>query len=285
MNGKETMRACVLLGFPSGYGHPNLASAMSWLNNQAEEDVKVFVVPETGSAICHNFNKLWLLALMNVNHPFTHFAMIHDDIEVGPKWISKLLDIMAETKADVVSVVNSIKNMSGNTSTGYGDPNDWYDYRRLTVKELQKLPPTFSIDDLPEAKAAGNCLLVNTGCWIADMRRTFWGLKDPMTGEHVFKFWQSNRITRWPNGTYCPEFAPEDWNFSRLCHRYGAKVVATTAIKTIHHGSQHYPNSGDWGSEHDDEMIKFMADKKAAYAQPVADILADLNAKKETCLV
>lgn len=285
MERSDKLRACVLLGLPSGYGTPNLASAISAFNNQADADVKVFIKPETGSSLSHNFNKCWLQALGCVNNPITHFAMLHDDVSVSPLWISTLLDVMDETKADLVSAVIPIKNLHGLTSTGYGDPNDWYDYRRLTMKEACELPETFTIDDLPEQKQAGKCLLINTGCWIADMRRAQWNIKDPLTGQLAFHFWQDHRITIWPDGIYCPEFCPEDWNWSRLCHKYGLKVVATRKVKVLHHGNQAYPNDHAWGDATDDEMTGFMAAKKKAYAQPVAKILSELNAKKEKCLV
>lgn len=282
MEGNGKMRACVLLGYPSGYGQPNMASAIAAFNNQADADVKVFIKPETGSALSHNFNKCWLQALGCAGNPITHFAMLHDDVEVEPQWISKLLDVMDATKADMVSTVIPIKNQHGLTSTGYGDPNDWYDYRRLTLKEVAKLPVTFSIDDLPEQKAAGKCLLVNTGCWICDMRRGFWHNKDA-NGELVFRFWQDNRITRWPDGTYCPEFCPEDWNWSRLCHKYGVKVVATRAIKAVHHGHYPFTNNPNWGDETDDEIIGFLAAKKKAYS--LDKVFEKLDAQKIPCLV
>jgi hypothetical protein len=235
--------------------------------------------------LCHNFNKLWINALLQTGRPFTHFAMLHDDVEVSPRWISTLLGEMERTGADLMSVVIPIKNNHGLTSTGYGDPGDWYDYRRLTMREVFRLPETFSLDDLPKAKAAGKCLLVNTGCWIADLRRTQYRLRNPLSGEMVFRFWQDHRLSIWPDGTACPEFAPEDWNWSRLCHQHGLKVFATRKVKAIHHGNCPYPNTQEWGDETDTEMDGFLKSKQEAFAMPVADILKNLNARKDKCLV
>ena len=72
--------------------------------------------------------------------------------------------------ADVVSTVLPIKDRRGVTSTAIDDPEDeWTPLRRLTMREVHRLPETFSAQ--ADCGYPNNALLVNTGCFVLDLRK------------------------------------------------------------------------------------------------------------------
>jgi|GEM_PF-5345325 len=262
----KEFRPVFFVGMPSGSAHPNQKAAEAfYLKITQKHRGRVVLVANTSSSLCHNFNILWSAGL---NFPgVTHFGMLHDDVVPAAEWwIDVLYDEMVATNADVVSAVNAIKDGKGLTTTGVACVDDEYDYRRLTTKEVTQLPPTFGYDDLPDKfKEGREVFLINTGCWIADVRKPWWR---EMTdaGTYRFCFQQHHRISfdeteRKP----VVEFAPEDWLFSRYCHEVGAKVMATTKAVTFHQGNTGYPAHYGWGDcDTDTEAIEFHKTKPLA---------------------
>ena len=96
----------------------------------------------------------------------SHFCLLHDDIVPEPLWLDKMMRIMEEQHADILSVVVPLKNDKGLTSTaldvGVGDEDPHWRVKRLTLKEIYNdYEPTFTHEKL----------LVNTGLMLVDLRK------------------------------------------------------------------------------------------------------------------
>lgn len=202
----------------------------------------VYPEPARGSLLANVFNVVWTQALeARDNHGVTHFAMLHADVAPQLGWADVLLAECERLKADVVSCVLPIKDGRGVTSTAIDNPGDpWRPLRRLTMREIAKLPETFTAAD---AGYPGHRLLLNTGCWLADLRK-------PWADDAYFTI-QDRRVIR--DGKRDVETIPEDWFFSRLVQDAGGKVYATRKVKAIHRGEAMYPNHGAWGAWERDE--------------------------------
>jgi hypothetical protein len=204
------------------------------------------------SALCHNFNNLLNEAL---NENFTHFAMLHTDVVPEAGWLDKLMFKLEEMSADLISVVIPIKTPEGFTSTGIGNHDDPYNpIRRFTMKEIFELPETFTAHD---AGYGGYPLLINTGCWVADLRNPMWTALDE-NGEARFSFQQINRRTL-RDGKWVAEFEPEDWRLGKALHKSGARYYATRCVKLRHVGETTYSNAHAWGTYETDPLAKEMA--------------------------
>jgi hypothetical protein len=186
------------------------------------------------SLLAHNFNRLWCAALNQRRQlGLTHFAMHHADVAGGPGWLDVLVEEMDRVGADVLSVIIPIKDGRGLTSTGLQDPHSDR-IRRLTMKEVWELPPTFSARDLEPGKR----LMVNTGLWICDYTR-------PWVEEVCFEV--RDRIDRGEDGLFRANVLSEDWNFSGWCADRGLKVFATRAVAVAHLGRAAFRNDSAWG--------------------------------------
>jgi hypothetical protein len=189
---------------------------------------------EGGSLLSLVFNRLWCRALNERSEQgYTHFAMHHSDIQAPVGWMDVLLEELEKHRADVLSAVVAIKDYRGLTSTGYR-PDDLGPITRLTVKEVDRLPETFSIDDLGRP---GHWLMVNTGLWICRFT-------EPWIEKVCFNV--CDAIVE-QDGLFHPRCLPEDWNFSGFCARQGLKVMATRKLRVLHHGDSGFPNNGTWG--------------------------------------
>lgn len=191
---------------------------------------------------CENFNKLWSEALnTRAEKGWTHFAMIHSDVEPEPGWLDVLLEEMRRVGADVLAVVLAVKDNRGLTSTALQDRTTLYTHR-LTLKELSLMPQTF------DAKATGepdSDLLIASGLWVCDFTKPW--------VENVW-FEMRDRIIRTPDGKFSAANWSEDWNFSRQCRELGVKVFATTKVQARHHGAADYDNfraRGTWAHDED----------------------------------
>lgn len=189
------------------------------------------------SALPSCFNQLWCRALNRWDRgEVSHFAMLHADVIPEAGWLDKLHAEMVTHGADVVSAVVAIKDDRGLTSTAIDDPADpWQAERRLTLKEVLQLPPTFGAADCGYPERA---LLINTGCWLAKL--------GPWANGCHFEF--RDRIVRNRDGERIAQFLPEDWLFARMAHRAGAKVLATRALKVQHAGTIRFDNQKVWST-------------------------------------
>lgn len=276
----ELGKPSIYLAMPCADGTARVMSVLAAVQQASSRGLRVTYGYQGGSCLMHVFNQLWVQAQGGAEQGLvTHFAMLHNDVGADPNWLDVLLDEMNRTGADVVSAVCAIKDLKGITSTAVGSPDDIFDYRRVTTSEVQKLPATFDMSDVARLWAKseltdGKCLLVNTGCMLVDLRKPYWHRADA-AGNMEFAFQQVTRIQRWPNGTWSPEFAPEDWLMSRFVHKQGGKCVATTKVKTRHFGDQIYPNDAAWGQATDVEIDAFWRSRVEAYGHATATPIED----------
>lgn len=224
------------------YGDVNPESAKSFwcfaTNRQERYDHASY--DAGNSLLAHTFNQCWCFALnLRRQRTVTHFAMLHADIVPNNWWLDVLLDEIERTGADMLSAIVPIKSRDGVTSTAIGDPRDSFQRRRLTMREVMKLPKTFDVADCGFPDRA---LFVNTGCWICDFRKPW-----------VEKIWFQiqDRITKNEEGLFVPEVAPEDWDFSRRVAEMGGKVMATRKVKLSHFGPRGHRNDHAWGKQLD----------------------------------
>ncbi len=176
--------------------------------------------------------------------------MLHDDVVPEDGWLDILLEDLIRYDADVVSAVIPIKDGLGVTSTAIDDPTDWNVLRRLTMKEVDRLPEVFSAKD---CGYPDNALLPNTGCWICRFDRPWRNAMDPQTNTLKICFNIQDRIYLKDMGPdkggvrYASDVRPEDWNFGRQLHALNCKVLCTKRVKLVHQGRSDYPNQGSWG--------------------------------------
>lgn len=194
------------------------------------------------SLLANCFNADWAMALATAERgKCTHFAMLHADMAAEPGWLGLLFEEMEATGAEVLSAVAAVKDSSGDTNCAVGPLDDWFAYRRLHFLEIQHLPESFSAADFPH----DDCLLVNTGCLLVDIRGD-WCRKTDEGGFLECYFTIRDRVFRGDDGKYRVDVAPEDWNFSRMAAAQGCRVMATRRVKTIHRGIKDFPNwAGD----------------------------------------
>lgn len=226
----------VFLGIPCHAGGINEGTARSTFVT-TEHSGRVRCMFHPTSLLPRGFNKLYATAL---NDGFTHFAMLHADIEVlVPYWIDRMLGLMEKTQADVLSVVSPMKNMKGLTSTAIDiNPHtgEWDKWRvkRLTMKEVFDRPPTWTEEGL----------LINTGCMLIDLR-------SPIADKFYFEF--IDQIIFDEDGKRKAVGMSEDWQFSRLVNSMGGKIFATREIPIAHIGPASFGNQTPWGEWNEDK--------------------------------
>lgn len=198
------------------------------------------------SLLCANFNSLWSECLNRRREGITHFAMLHPDVTPAPSWLAVMLAEMHEHGADLVSAVIPLKDRRGLTSTVV--QQFWGEMRRLTLREAHAQPKTFDLQTVGYM-ADGCRVLVNTGCWVMDLRT----LSDDFIQKHQLWFEERNRLTVDAQGNFREEHLTEDWIFSMRCCDAGLKVMATTAVVVTHEGDFGYPSYPPWGLDVDEK--------------------------------
>ena len=217
------MKPVVYLALPT-YGAIEPEMSMAIMDAIGSGVAKVILRTQAISLLAHNFNLMWCEALNGRrDRGITHFAMVHGDVAPQSGWFKILLEELQRTGADVLSAVVPIKDHSGQTSTALLH-DDGAEITKLTVADLQRLPPTFDSSHFP-----GKRLLGNTGLWICDFRK-------PWVEQVWFEI--IDRIERRPDGVFEAKTMPEDWNFSRQCHQLGVKLAATQRLTLTHYGRQ-----------------------------------------------
>jgi len=238
----------ILLGMPNPGKIATQTAVAGMMHPAAAPGVNVEVMVHQTSLLASGFNYLWASAL---ERGFTHFAMLHADIRPERNWVDMLLSELQRTGADLVSVVVPIKDERGLTSTAIGHPTIWYSpLRRLTMREVAALPPTF---DAADAGYPNNALLINTGCWLADLRNPKW-LETDAEGCLKIYFMIQDRIRKSEDGKLRCNTQSEDWFFSTRMFENGLKAVATRKVQLGHYSDFPWPNYNSWGKwDHDNE--------------------------------
>lgn len=200
------------------------------------------------------FNKLWCDALNAYDRgEITHLAFLHADIQPGDGWIDTLIHEMEEADAAVCSAVSPIKDPRGLTSTGIGEPGlQWSPLRRFTMKEVLSFPTTFDADDTGNP---GKVLLLNSGCWVADLRHEAFRQTNEEAEARIY-FTVNDRVVKTETGLWVHQVESEDWFFSRRLHECGVRAVATTKVPIVHVGMAGYRNDIEWGTQEVDEDLR-----------------------------
>lgn len=192
-----------------------------------------------GSALTLTFNSSWCWALNGylAGH-ITHFLMLHSDVRpLSEDWLDVLIGEMEKSKADVLSAIIPIKDGRGLTSTAFESGDPWRPVR-ITQRQAHQLPVTWTCEKL----------LNNTGLMLIKL--------DPRWVEWTANglcFEVQNSIVRDDQGLFQPRFEPEDWRFSRDCHKLGVRLFVTRAVPVYHFGNQAFPSTDDWGWENDQD--------------------------------
>lgn len=230
----------VLLALPR-LGNPVFENGVAALVHASDDRIDMTAEPRDCSLLAYGFNIAWCKF---ANDPsYTHFAMLHADVHASMYWIDTLIYECKDF--DVVHAPVAIKDDRGYTSTGLGLPFQPFGrVRRITTKELQRLPQTF---DGPTACAvlgepADYCLLPNTGCMLVK-RENF-----PFNGFPGFQI--TDRVYH-DGEKFCPQVEPEDWAFGRWCCKAGVRVGATTKVVTTHYGRAEFRSDRAWGHDVD----------------------------------
>lgn len=241
----------ILLSFPYN-GQITFEASRALFRPSAGRSVQI--LQSESSALAHNFNVLLATALnMYRNGQITHFAMLHSDVSPEDGWLDVLAEEIHRLDADLVSAVSPIKDSRGVTSTGIGEAGlTWSPYRRFTVRELMHMPETFSAEDLGYTD---KCLLHNTGCWIADLRKPIFHQQNDDGTLKAFFAVRDDIVEE--GGEYRARFESEDWFFSRRLHEMGAKTFVTRKVKLSHIGRCCFVNHQEWGTyTHDTDTEK-----------------------------
>lgn len=236
-NGKE--RKIAYLGMP-GYGAVTPGAAHGFYRASDCSRLQIILDPKQQSSLLTlNFNRLWVNALNLVHRGqrVDYFAMIHSDIEPEEFWLDKLVDEMEARDLDILGVVTPIKDIRGVTSTALARPdgNNWRVHARLTMREVYRLPETFTSEDV------GYPILLNTGLWVCRFAEE-WAKQVHFTVNDRICFDPSKEQYFW-------EVESEDWFFSRLLHEMGKKIGCTRKIKLGHQGAMTFTNTRPWGEE------------------------------------
>lgn len=234
--------ATVFLGVPNYGSLSAMTAAALHCTKMPGSDTKQKLEFKSSSALTYNFNQLFATAISKrKTDGVTHFAMLHADVAPDPGFIDMLLGEMRAHNADVISCVIPIKDQLGKTTTGIGTPGKPEIVKRLTIREARRLPKTFTAAD---AGYPDSPLLINTGCWICDLRQPW---VDQFPGFDIV-----NGLDRADPDNVIARFFSEDWWFGVWLHAHGVKVMATTAVGLDHlDGNTRYSNRFDWGLETD----------------------------------
>ena len=156
--------------------------------------------------------------------------MLHGDVWPQCPWVTRLWHLMRTHDCDLISTVIPIKKPNWlETSTAVGSRRDPWRVRHITHQDRDRYPLTFG----PEHVCQGpdEILLVNTGCWLADITLPAW---DAFLEAGGFGF--ETRITRDADGRRRAEIQPEDWRMSRFLDAHGVRLMAAWDVPVRHGG-------------------------------------------------
>lgn len=210
------------------------------------DDVVVHGASEENNMTCKNFNAL--LALCMNAGIYDYFCLQHGDVEPAEGFVDAMLESFETTDLDVTHCPCRYKGDSGKVMTALGRPGKvWGPNRQLTLKEMRRLPKTFTGKDLCDLWDMPNrILLPNTGCMMFKIGK--WIEKFP--GFTMLDF-----FGRGSEGKYFAASVSEDYWFGFWAHDNGVKVGGTRHT-TKHWGRKEWSTDEDCGQERDDEYFR-----------------------------
>lgn len=212
-------------------------AARAYFNSVAHDSAhEIQAASPAGSVLTNTFNGGWAYARSQWRRrQLDAFAMIHSDMGAQPGWLDILLAEMEASGTDLMSAVVPIKDGRRLASVAVDNPRDPWAFRRLTMREVGRMPATFTSADV------GGPLLVNTGLWVCK-------LGDWCLQTH-FQFLD---CIREEGGEDRARLVPEDWDFSRQLMRIGGvKIGATSKAQLGHWGEYRWSNqdAGGWDTD------------------------------------
>lgn len=231
----------VALAMPTGsaggrYDPEALAIGTSMKATNGKYAVEPRMCPS--SLLTMSFNVLWAGCLNErAAKKYKYFAMIHDDICPQRGWLDTLIGELEANDADMISAIVPIKEPTGITSTAIDDTGDEWSPRRLTLKELWKMPETFTHSGI----------LLNSGMWVCRFDRDWC--------EKVY-FQQRDQIVTIPTGEFAVRTRSEDWEFSRTLREMGCKLFATRKVQLEHERAEWHTRH-PWGTWDHDRIMDF----------------------------
>lgn len=242
----------VIVGLPCYDGTRFNGMQIARLMKQPPKDTLVNLIELKTSALAFGFNILWANMLNYRQHPEyppTHYLLWHADVQpMTEDWLGVMLHEMEAVKADVLSAVIPIKNDLGATSTSVETDNPWRP-RRYSQAEVHKM----TVNPWTEPG-----LLINTGLMLVDFRK-------PWVEQIAFTM-HDRVIYDEDEKTWKAQFQPEDWDFSRQCHKLGVSVYATKSILTNHIGFSAFRSDHIWGFASDEEYLAAQDEQKGTSA-------------------
>lgn len=283
---KKIPNVKLLLALPGPSWYGTVVQAL--LRTMTELDFDT--VPISFIGAIGNFNNAWAFGLnAAMKNEFTHFAMLHSDVEPASRWLNTLLDVLLrDPSLGLVSAPVAIKDEKGLLSCGLGDTTDpWWPWRRLTTLENSKLPKITREADLWHLwygndadsrdfkRPSGTYLLHNNGCWVADLRKPEWHVEvdTGYGGKAIPNFNFPVKVERKKVGVrktpgkpdedlieYKHVGEPEDFHFSRMAYLAGIQSAIVTNVETKHWQGNVYFSShainrpgergGQWAFDH-----------------------------------
>lgn len=253
--------AKVFIGQPC-YGQIEMESADAIEAALAKDSAHdVTAVRLSSSLLANCFNQLFLTCL-NAD-AFDYFVLLHADVAplVPPPanggWLDVLIAELEAWRLDVLHACCALKTMNGGTSTAAAYSDDrWGPRRRLTVRELERLWPTFTAATLREQlDPAIRHLLPNTGCMllrVAPWMEQFPGFEIQDRIVDVRPGDRSDGVLRrdWQN-------VSEDWGFGYWAAANGLRVGGTTKVRTDHWGRFPFTTRTlSWGQPRDEAFFE-----------------------------
>lgn len=226
----------IMIGIPAYSRHIDVATAA----NIHSAGMPVSYHIEISSLLARCFNTLLCNAYnLREQHGFTHFCLMHADIEVTTDgWAVKMLDEMRHMELGALSAVVPIKQQDGATSTALDVTPEKDDVTILYMHDLFRMPETITGEDTKHL-FGNEGLLINTGLMMLDMSKI-----DP-TRQSFHIMDQIIRV----DGKYYPRGCPEDWHISRMFRRDGIRYGATRKITVKHWGHHAYCSGKPYGRE------------------------------------
>lgn len=250
-------------------GHVELGTAKSAYVFASQDKLEVRIADRQSSLLAFGLNRAWCECL-NSPTPYDYFAILHADIVPHGPFLDVLRDELEAGGFDVMHAVAPIKDRLGLTSTAVGEiiphQNGIHRFRRLTMKEILRLPETFDLKTVTDTLAGPwpddvPCLLPNTGCMLIKLGPWCQRFSGFCIEDHICVQTKDGPVRAGETdapGKLLSVVNPEDWNLGRWCARNGLKVGGTRKVRLDHISKSRYPNYevGESGWEHDEHFMQ-----------------------------
>ena len=270
--------ANVFVGVPTLGGHIGAAPVSALLSALSPSHV-VRISVQGLSLLARNFNTLFIDAWIK---GADYFILLHSDIGISAPpgspytWLEALIHELNACGGACLSVCSPIKNYVGHTSTALQlEKGNSFKLRRVTIKELAKLPADFiSRDHLCDLfganKETAGAMLVNTGVLAMNLKQYGWA-QERWPGFEI-----RDKIVWSRDGIPKAYTLPEDWQMSKWLFEKGWPYYCTRAFPLMHFGEQAFTNYGNWGVEFDTEGPTWISisEYEASWSQQDRGILS-----------